>query len=654
MRGRATITCIVAIIRPISYPQMLGHQFLQSEGISEEFFALIWSKDELNFGPSINIPDTVIFKNGTPTAWYFTATDGRIKRKNRQNLVSSKIEEVFTSHVLGYDILATFISFPVEPSPHSDEKPVSTIEYFDKQILYDFLYKQDKRKCGILQRFIEPKGTKNDIIRAIWSPKICLLERTENIYNLHDQRFGLYERCVTYEAPEYFSVSSSLRGAVLAGQIQRVCETVVSHVSEVTYGQKQISRVVMNLKVDSRDKLWLLFTTSIQCDNDTRGSNNESIGRTSQKSTNGKNLMNLDSVFSLPDVVNLNPLKSYEDISSRKPKMRLRCLSCSEETLDHTRHPVSYKSIVKHYEHVIRLLAENYVPHTRAGNKSMTSLSSRSVLINWPPDREVVVAAGGVGFGCLDLLKDDRSSNALKVTVVDINDDDNIHMIPPILRYLHPKLNSSSYERCRRDPLFLYKNVTVCESCFLVFADFTTMLLKMGQNISSFLKSDPSAAKITDNNSSIITRPSSADWRAMSSIHRHPLESNDGIQSGPSLIAFRPSENHVTAKSSAIGIRTSDKRRMPGMPIVIRRGDETASVHGPLSLNGLNTSSLYTATSQASSLSNIGEKENSIVEREKNFFREISMNPPLGSQHPLMHLITAQQRVREKKRNLQF
>jgi hypothetical protein len=35
---------------------------LTTDGISEEFFELLWSRDELNFGPSLNIPDTIIFK----------------------------------------------------------------------------------------------------------------------------------------------------------------------------------------------------------------------------------------------------------------------------------------------------------------------------------------------------------------------------------------------------------------------------------------------------------------------------------------------------------------------------------------------------------------------------------------------------------------
>ena len=43
---------------------------LSSDGVSFEFFNLLWSKDELNFGPSLNFPDTIIFKSGTPSNWY--------------------------------------------------------------------------------------------------------------------------------------------------------------------------------------------------------------------------------------------------------------------------------------------------------------------------------------------------------------------------------------------------------------------------------------------------------------------------------------------------------------------------------------------------------------------------------------------------------
>ena len=550
---------------------MPDDQSLEGSGISEAFFNLLWSKDELNFGPIVNIPDTIVFKDGLPINWYFTSLDGRIKRKKREKLESRFIEESFTIRTLGYDILATFISFPIEgDSLHR----LSTIEYLDKQTLHDFLHDQHERKSGILQRFIEPKGTKNDMIRAIWSPKICLLHRTENIYHLHDQGYGLYERCVTDEGPECFSTNSSLRGAALTDQIHKVCDMAVTHISAVTYGRKQVSRLVMNLKVDSRDKLWLLHTTSINCHCDLLGSNEETIGRMIKKPLSEKKvLLNIGNVFSLPDVVNLNPVKSYGDISARKSKHRVRCVSCNEETLEHSRHPVSYKSIVKHYEHVLHLLQDNQSQTQTSKNKVAStvsvSVSRRSYLIRWPPDPEIITAAGGVGFGCIDLINEnnDSSSNIPKVTSTDNNADLNI---PPILRCIHPKLDAKSYELCRRDPIFLFKTVQVCESCFLVYAEFTTILLRMGQNLTTFLKSKLSTRK-TDDRSTTMSRPSSADWRAMS-VHRQSTELVNGSPPGRSPVVFNPSDNHVLAKNSAIGLRSSDTRRIPGIPIMIRGG----------------------------------------------------------------------------------
>lgn len=52
------------------------------------------------------------------------------------------------------------------------------------------------------------------VIRAIWSPKVCLLEKRENIHYMHDTRMGMYERVITYEGPEYYSRPGNLRACI--------------------------------------------------------------------------------------------------------------------------------------------------------------------------------------------------------------------------------------------------------------------------------------------------------------------------------------------------------------------------------------------------------------------------------------------------------
>jgi len=288
--------------------------------------------------------------------------------------MNARIEEAFTKHLLGYDVIAFFIHVQgneedTDKRNTTEAKPMS-IEYFDRQGLTDFLYKRRDRSNGVLQRFVEPKGIKNEMIRAIWSPKVCLLERSENIHQLHDHRFGLFERCVTFEGPEYYYTSAPLRGPVLAGQIQKICESVVSHISEVTFAQQQVSRMVLNLKVDSRDKIWLLYSTSIRCSganedlvsmhigapnqaDDIDGGDSTATDTTRKALT--RSLVNIDSVIELPEHVNLNPNKSYEKIQMKK---RIRCISCAKESMEDLRYPVTYKSIIKHYEHTLQLMTE--------------------------------------------------------------------------------------------------------------------------------------------------------------------------------------------------------------------------------------------------------------------------------------------------------
>ena len=470
---------------------------LEKDGISDELFQLLWSKDELNYGPSINIPDTILYKFGQPTAWYFTSVNGRVKKKNKHNLISAKIEEVFNKHVLGYDVLAMFISMPGEDQTTASDHQ-TTIEYLDRDALNKFLYSRKKEINGILQRFIEPKSVRNEVVRAIWSPKVCLLERAENIHQLHDHRYGLYERCVIYEGPEYYFTSAPLRGPVLSGQLQKLCESVVAHISEVTFGQKQVSRIVLNFKVDSRDKVWLLYSTSIRCIDML-----EYTSPANAAMANQRHLVNIDSVVSLSNTVHLNPQKSYEKIV---PKKRIRCLSCARETLEDMRHPITYKGVIKHYEHVLHLLTDaagadgsgspgstlrKRNTGANGGAESLAGTSSGEPMINWPPDAQIVEAAGGVGFGCLyitdtgELLTHTQIEHHSKPRKVkDLQ-------IPPIIHNIHYKLSLKSYHKCKHDPLFLYKTVHVCEACYLVYAEFTTMLLQLGQDLTKLLTPGP-------------------------------------------------------------------------------------------------------------------------------------------------------------------
>jgi hypothetical protein len=178
--------------------------------------------------------------------------------------------------------------------------------------------------------------------------------------------------------------------------------------------------------------------------------------------------------------------------------------------MEDLRYPITYKSVIKHYEHTLQLMTE--VAGRSAGNN----------VLDWPPDPEIIEAAGGVGFGCLEIVSEyDPLGKPGKMDTSKPLEEDELR-IPPIIRYIHTNLTARSYARCRKDPLFLYKTVTVCEGCYLVYAEFTTMLLRLGQDLTKLLKPDPAAvrAAAASLEQASLDRPSSADWRAMSSVNR--------------------------------------------------------------------------------------------------------------------------------------
>ena len=151
---------------------------LEGDGISPSLFYYLWRKDEMDWGPHINIPDTIVFKHRLPMFWYFTSSSGTIKKKSKFKLSNVRIEEAFTRKTMGSDIIAYYISGSEEKGVFKSSNSriislifvtfcvpsgldMSTIEYFNRDNFRDFLYKREKMDGGILQRFVEPKGTHN-------------------------------------------------------------------------------------------------------------------------------------------------------------------------------------------------------------------------------------------------------------------------------------------------------------------------------------------------------------------------------------------------------------------------------------------------------------------------------------------------------------
>jgi hypothetical protein len=82
---------------------------LEGDGLVENLYYYLWCKDEFGGGPSLLIPDTVIYKGQHPATWYFTSKSGKVKRKLTSSLSNVQIEKEFTRKSFGVDIVAYYI-----------------------------------------------------------------------------------------------------------------------------------------------------------------------------------------------------------------------------------------------------------------------------------------------------------------------------------------------------------------------------------------------------------------------------------------------------------------------------------------------------------------------------------------------------------------
>ncbi|DBA04069.1 TPA: hypothetical protein N0F65_009416 [Lagenidium giganteum] len=584
---------------------------LEGDGLIENLFYFLWCKDDFGSGPSIFIPHTVLYKSTQPSAWYFTSRkSGKIKRKAKINLNNAQIEHALTKRKSATDVVAYHLYL----NDHNN----AIIEYFDIAALQEFLYRREKTHNGLLQQFVLPKGTSHATIRAIWSPKICLLERRINHKNLYDKRFSVYERAVTFDGADLHSRPEPVRGAMLPGEIQRLCEQVVDHVTQVSYHKYRISRMVLHLKVDADDKIWLLWCSSLRLLN---------LHALSNASTPiVPRPLDMVSDATVPTHINFRHHHHLDDAQKdEKRRGFVLCTSCGKLTDQTKMLSTNYKAVLEHFARFLSFL------RVHVNEMEQTA-------IEWPPDERLVQAAGGVGFGILPHIERPAGGGGKANRTTTLTPKELV--VPPVIQYLHPNLSAQDLERHRTDPIFLHKPVPVCESCCLVYADFTTSALEV--NTLRISASVP-----------LIMRPQ----REVSELRKRldPLESIELTARGvpgsspkstakkkPPASAWKPIPSSTTTdrqqiKRKVLPTALSNLPTAPQLPLRIDKLDEIAA-HSP-------ALSLFLQTEDVG-------PEKDMRKREESFFRDLYHDKDLEKHHPLHHMLESATRLSHAKKDL--
>ena len=182
--------------------------------------------------------------------------DGQLERKHKGNFVNQNIFAEFTKGAKSaHDAVAYYIT-------QNDDGTIA-IQYLDTQGLREFLNSNTVNN-GCLQKFVPPRGNHNSTIQAHWSPQLCLIERRVSLQRLDARRVPLQERCCTceYEGGAHLSRATPVRGKVLQRKVQQLCRSITSHVR--TTSHHRISRLLLNLKSDAQDRVWLLWCASVR------------------------------------------------------------------------------------------------------------------------------------------------------------------------------------------------------------------------------------------------------------------------------------------------------------------------------------------------------------------------------------------------------
>jgi len=451
---------------------MGGHFPLEGDGCVVSLFHYIWSKNQLKKScPLVNVPDTVVYKYRQPAYWYFTSKDpaGGIKMKNKQNLGNVRVEESLcnkpsSSH---NEVVAYYISSENTPSG-----TVTTIEHFDSNGLRDFLYNHEKENNGILQRFVDSKGSSNTIFRAIWSPNVFHVERRTNGLDLSDRKLSMHQRVVTFEGEEHFSKPLTVTDTLFGSQVQRICESIVDHCSVHLHAQgsaAHVSRMVLHFKVDDNNKVWFLWCSSVRLSPD------EILLNTLRDTTP----IDIHSVLTVPENIKrlLGPRGADSGGSRSALKQRQTDFVCGPCQLIHGDLCAKVVDRGRMCEITYKMVMDYFDLHKSDVTADPGSVSWMPSVEDFPDDELLP-----------DLDDGDLEMAALMGQASSEQGWDGHAPIPPVFKKMHPNLTPANYALLKKDPLFLYSRMAVCDQCFLLLtADHAPRLPTVERMPSSLL-----------------------------------------------------------------------------------------------------------------------------------------------------------------------
>ena len=511
---------------------------LEGDGVIDNIYHFLWTKDTIFYtDPSVYIPHTILYKYNKPYYWYFTSVvDHKLKKKNLINLNNEHIKKVFLKNVSESGIVCYFIYEKMnKSSKYESDKPTYEkimkkimgnfeniksneenkndkrikssnpnrknikkdrfkldnknyiIEYYDKNQFIDFLDNKNKHDEGILQKFIEPKGEYNTIHRITWSPKLSLFEKCSNLRKLNDKHYDIYERAVTYNGEEFQAKIEPIKGRLLPERMQQIAHNIVEHVSNITLEKIKIIRMILNFKVDKKDRIIFLWCSSLRIEKGERKKSlnnidNKSLSKINSDKVSETRIKSVDEskvkIFP-PDNINLF---KYSMLGKPiQPHKEGYCLNCGLNVENYKLYEISFKHLIESHENLKR--DKQFYPLYK--NINMTSTGIEVI----PFEEKKKICLNDQKYNVINTLKENNFQNFI---------------IPKVISQLYPKLTFNDYFALKKNIIFLNKRTVVCDICYLEITKYCSMA---GSNNEYLLRT----VRKGDFSNSKLVRPKSAN-----------------------------------------------------------------------------------------------------------------------------------------------
>ena len=456
------------------------------------------------------------------------------------------------------------------------------IEYFDIQKFNDFLNKNIVYDDGILQKFEDPKGDHNITYRLTWSPKLCLFEKCTNLKKINDKHFDVYERAVTYDGEEFQTRTEPLKGNNLPERIEKIGLNIVNHVSNITLEKIKIVRMILNFKIDKKDRIIFLWCSALRIEKGTTtvvpprlnmgnkngivSDENQWLNRRKNSEQRIKQIDNEKIKLRPPDSVNI--FKYSISGKPIQPNKESICLNCGQKVENYRLYEISFKTIIEGHDNRKRdkqfYNIFNKINMTSTGVEVMTSPEKKN-------NNDIV--------------------NKLKVNKL------NNFIIPKIIQELYPKLKFQDYFNLKNDTIFRSKTTCVCDDCFLDITKYCSMAGSNNENLIRTLKKDESFSPIYDmvksvrpksvmgkKNNNIFTEINIENKKDINNIRKKKfgLSIND---SNPNFISFLKEKDKKKVKNYLMTNYNNNKSNLSSKNFMLYNKNKVSNINNKKGFN---------------------------------------------------------------------